>query len=128
MNLKELKRMISQEYRRYLIEQEGMMDPTIDVSGDDVDMDTGGDSETTLRQIYDMLQSYFEGGSAGAGAPADTAGNDTFDDMEDAEFEDDEGEAEAPEAPAEEEEEEEEEEDDKDLKERFKKLANIIKG
>ncbi len=84
----------------------------------------GEDSEATLRQIYDMLKAYFEGG-AGAGAPAGGAdmGADMGDmdavavgadddDLEDPGMDDEDG-----------------DDDDKEaLQERFKKLANIIKG
>ena len=64
MRLKELKRMIAEEYSRYLKEQEEV---PVDVQPDvDVDADMGGevpeeDPETTLRAIYDMLKAYFEG-------------------------------------------------------------------
>jgi len=122
MNLQELKRMISEEYRKYLSEQPNVatpgapgMEPTIDVSDDDVDMDMGGDSEATLRQIYDMLKAYFEGGAGDAmpATPAAVPAGEEDEDMEDVEGD---------------EEEEEEEEEEKALQERFKKLANIIKG
>lgn len=103
MNLQELKEMIKEEWESFN-EQE---DPTVNVSDADVDADGGEDSEETLRQIYDMLKDYFEGGNdAGDGADADDA-----DDNDEAEEKDAE--------PAEEKEE---------LQERFKKLANIIKG
>ena len=91
MNLKELKSMIAEEYNNYLTEQD---EPAVSVSDADVDADGGEDSEETLRQIYDMLKDYFEGG-----ADADDA-DDADDDKDDAE----------------------------NLQERFKKLANIIKG
>ena len=46
-----------------------------EVKTNDIDvMDDGGDSEATLRQIYDMLKAYFEGGEAGA-APAGDMGD-----------------------------------------------------
>ena len=66
MKLKELKRMIAEEYGRYLKEQE---DVAVDVNPD-VDVDAmgamdpegeGEDPEATLRTIYDMLSAYFEG-------------------------------------------------------------------
>lgn len=101
MNLQELKEMIKEEWESFN-EQE---DPTVNVSDADVDVDGGEDSEETLRQIYDMLKDYFEGG--------DDAGDDA-DDADDAD--------EAEEEDAELAEEKEE------LQERFKKLANIIKG
>ena len=66
MKLRELKRMIAEEYGRYLKEQE---DVAVDVNPD-VDVDAmgamdpeggGEDPEETLRTIYDMLSAYFEG-------------------------------------------------------------------
>ena len=63
MRLKELKKMIAEEYSRYLKEQE---DVAVDVNPDtDVDAmgdDEGEDPEATLKTIYDMLKDYFEGG------------------------------------------------------------------
>jgi len=104
MNLNELKSMIAEEYRNYMAEQPV---PQVAVSDADVDATGGEDPEATLRDIYDMLKDYFEG-DAGANA-ADTA--DAADDMDDdmTDVDDDEGGEEA-------------------LQERFKKLANIIKG
>ena len=58
MNLKELKRMIAEEYSNYLAEQD---EPTVAVSDADVDADGGEDAEKTLRDIFDMLKDYFEG-------------------------------------------------------------------
>jgi len=92
MTLKELKKMIAEEYSAFLKEQDmPPMGPTgpgpkIDVSDDDVDAMGGGDAEATLKKIMDMLTAYFEGGDEAEEAPK------------------------APEAPEEEEEEEEEEE------------------
>ena len=117
MNLKELRRMIAEEYSNYLAEQD---DPTVAVSDADVDA-TGGDEdeEKTLRDIFEMLKDYFEGDAAG-GPSVDT----------------DAPEPELPEDDADEVKEGMHDEDDKnegkkdkeDLQERFKKLANIIKG
>ena len=87
MNLKELKKMIAEEYSAYT-EQAA---PALDVDAGDVDAGGDEDSEDTLRQIYDMLKDYFEG---------DDDADDADDDKDDAEA----------------------------LQERFKKLANIIKG
>ena len=81
MRLKELKRMIAEEYSRYLKEQE---DVAVDVQPD-VDVDAMGpmgdempeeDPETTLRTIYDMLKAYFEGEEevGDLGAPEDVEG------------------------------------------------------
>ena len=103
MNLKELKAMIAEEYSNYLAEQD---EPTVAVS--DADVDAGGDenAEETLRDIFNMLKDYFEGGDD---APADDA-DDADDDADDAD------------------EVEEGKKDKEDLQERFKKLANIING
>ena len=85
MNLRQLKKMISEEYRYWLAEQPidepgapGMPGapempgvPGVEVGPNDIDVMGGGeDSEATLRQIYDMLKAYFEGGAAGAPAGA----------------------------------------------------------
>jgi len=60
MNLRQLKRMIREEYSNYMYEQE---DIGVDVQPDDVDAEMGDDNaEETLRDIYDMLKDYFEGG------------------------------------------------------------------
>lgn len=71
MKLKELKGMIAQEYSRYLREQDEVP-VNVDVDAGDVDMgadmgadmgdEMGEDPEATLKQIYDMLSDYFEGG------------------------------------------------------------------
>ena len=102
MNLQELKEMIKEEFDAYTEQAE----PTVDVSDADIDADGDEDSEETLRQIYDMLKDYFEGG----------------DDVDDADDAGDDADDEAEEEDAELAEEKEE------LQERFKKLANIIKG
>ena len=102
MNLQELKEMIKEEFDAYTEQAE----PTVDVSDADIDADGDEDSEETLRQIYDMLKDYFEGG--------DDAGDDA-DDADDAGDEAEEEDAELA-------------EEKEELQERFKKLANIIKG
>ena len=105
MNLKELKAMIKEEWEAHQNEQAL---PGVAVSNVDVDA-TGGDDENaeeTLRDIFNMLKDYFEGGDD---APADDA-DDADDDADDAD------------------EVEESKKDKEDLQERFKKLANIIKG
>jgi len=128
MNLKELKSMIAEEYTNFMAEQD--MDPGIEVGPNDVDAMGGGNSEATLRQIYDMLKSYFEG-EAGAGAEmpmAAPAGGENMGDMdaaamgdddeigmEDPGMDDDDADA-------------DDDDDAEALQERFKKLANIIKG
>ena len=122
MNLQELKTMIAEEYNRYLAEQPtgpipappGMEPPAIAVSDADVDVTGGGENaEATLREIYEMLKAYFEGGEAEAEVEDDMG-----DDMEDADVDDAEGT----------EDEDEDEDEGEALQERFKKLANIIKG
>ena len=114
MNLKELRRMIAEEYSNYLAEQD---EPTVAVSDADVDADGGEDAEKTLRDIFEMLKDYFEGGddTPADDAPADDADDDDKDDevKEGMHDEDDKNEG---------------KKDKEDLKERFKKLANIIKG
>ena len=114
MNLKELKSMIAKEYKSYMMEQAA---PTVDVDDMDVDATEGDENpEETLKDIYDMLKDYFEGDAAGAdaaGADADMGADDA--DM-DADAEEDA------------EEDTDAEEDAEALQERFKKLANIIKG
>jgi hypothetical protein len=107
MNLKELKSMIAKEYKSYMMEQAA---PTVDVDDMDVDATEGDENpEDTLKDIYDMLKDYFEGDAAGADADMDAGDADMEDDAEDADDADAEEDAEA-------------------LQERFKKLANIIKG
>ena len=115
MNLKELKAMIAEEYSNYLEEQ---ATPSVAVSDADVDA-TGDDedAEKTLRDIFEMLKDYFEGGDD---APAD----DTPDDDDDDDDKDDE----VKEGMHDEDDKNEGKKDKEDLQERFKKLANIIKG
>ena len=69
MTLKELKKMIAEEYSAFQNEQNmppmamgGPGGPKVDVSDDDVDATGGGDAEGTLKKIMDMLTAYFEGG------------------------------------------------------------------
>ena len=113
MNLKELKSMIASEYKTYIAEQPvpaGL--PGVAVSDADVDAtEGGGDAESTLRDIYEMLKAHFEGGATAT----DTADADIPDEMDDAEVEDDDAD-------------DADEDDAEALQERFKKLANIIKG
>ena len=123
MNLKELKSMIKEEYAHYneaySIKVKEQNDPAVDVAPEDVDAEGGDeDPEDTLKDIYDMLKDYFEGGKDTgedtAAGDIDGDGDVDADDMKAG-------------APPEEEEEEEEAEAEA-LQERFKKLANIIKG
>ena len=115
MNLKELKAMIKEEWEAHQNEQAL---PGVAVSDADVDA-TGGDedAEETLRDIFNMLKDYFEGGddTPADDAPADDAVDDDKDDevKEGMHDEDDKNEG---------------KKDKEDLQERFKKLANIIKG
>lgn len=83
MTLKELKKMVAEEYAAYkrtIREQgaagdiPGLPDPTVALSGDDVDTE-GGNAEDILKDIYDKLKDHFEGGDE------DT---DDVDDVEDA--------------------------------------------
>ena len=125
MNLKELKSMIKEELESYMHEEEDMevsADAAMDdvaVDGDEMDMAAGGGAEDTLKAIYDQLAAYFEGGEVEDSMdelPGDEGGEDMDmgdeESMEEAKKED-----------------MDEAKDDKDaLKERFQKLANIIKG
>ena len=115
MNLKELKSMIAEEYKNYMAEQAA---PGVAVADTDVDAMGGGeDAEATLRDIYEMLKSYFEGDAGAAGAGEDIAADDEVEgDAADDVADYDGGEA------------DDDSDDGEALQERFKKLANIIKG
>ena len=84
MNLKELKKIIAEEYRYWIAEQpdngdemgdmpgmsdngDGMDLPQIDMDPD-MDIDPNGpgdeDAEATLKDIFDMLKTFFEGDDA----------------------------------------------------------------
>ena len=79
MNLRQLKRMIKEEYSNYLYEQDEI---GVDVQPDDIDamdMDGGDDAEGTLRDIYDMLKDYFEGEEE---MPMDEPMDEPMDDVE----------------------------------------------
>ena len=115
MNLKELRRMIAEEYSNYLAEQD---EPTVAVSDADVDADGGEDAEKTLRDIFDMLKDYFEGDDEGAGSADDA------DEIEEGMHDEDD----KNEGMHDEDDKNEGKKDKEDLQERFKKLANIIKG
>ena len=115
MNLKELKKMIQEEWDAF---NEQAEEPTVAVSDTDIDVDGGGENpEETLRSIYDMLKAYFEGGEDTAASTADPEGDADLDDTP----ADDDAADDAADAADDDEEEEA-------LQERFKKLANIIKG
>ena len=113
MNLKELKKMIAEEYSAYtqevkeqdMPEMPGM--PSVNVGPGDIDVAVEENPEETLRAIYDMLKDYFEGDDK-----ADDAGDADDADADDADADD--ADDEAPKDAA--------------LQERFQKLANIIKG
>jgi hypothetical protein len=144
MNLKELKSMIAEEYRYWMAEQPVDMGapgapgaPGVEVGPDDIDVMGGGgdDSEATLRQIYDMLKAYFEGGAeAPSGPPAGGEGGEDIADMTDMDaggdedMVDDEDDDEEEDEDEEVSEKESKKESKKELQERFQKLANIIKG
>jgi hypothetical protein len=165
MDLNELKKMIKEEWYSFK-EQEGApttTEPAVAVSDDDIDAMGGEeDAESTLRQIYDMLDAYFnaEGGAAAAaGDDADMDDEemaDMADDMEDDEDDDDVAEGPgdtvgkgcSPTSPCpshqkcvkgkcesgatdkkdDKDDKKESKKDKEELKERFQKLANIIKG
>ncbi|MDB4571648.1 hypothetical protein N9Z72_00050 [Akkermansiaceae bacterium] len=122
MTLKELQGMIKEELESYMNEEE--VDVDVDTDGGDIDADgaeEGNTDEDVLRQIYDMLKDKFEGG--------EEAGDD-MDDMGDADDADDMDEMDAMEEAKDEDQVEESSTTDvhTQLQERFKKLANIVKG
>ena len=96
MRLEELNQMIKEEFTKYIREQDDVavsVEPGTDVmppmGGEMPGMPgEGGDAEGTLRNIYDMLTAYFEGGD-------EDMGDEDMDDIEDdEEVEDVEGEEE----------------------------------
>tara|TARA_R110000822_G_scaffold90492_2_gene209277 strand:- start:168 stop:533 length:366 start_codon:yes stop_codon:yes gene_type:complete len=121
MTLKELQGMIKEELESYMSEEE--VDVDVDTDGGDIDADgaeEGNTDEDVLRQIYDMLKDKFEGGEEA----------EDMDDM-DAEDAEEDVEAELEEAKAKDEDQVEESSTTDvhtQLQERFKKLANIVKG
>jgi len=119
MTLKELQGMIKEELESYMSEEE----VDVDVDAGDVDADgaeSGDDSEDVLRQIYDMLKDKFEG--EGEAEEAEEA-------EEEAEEADDMDEIDTMEEAKDEDQVEESTTDvHTQLQERFKKLANIVKG
>ena len=72
MNLKELKAMIKEEWEAHQNEQAL---PGVAVSDADVDADGDENAEETLRDIFNMLKDYFEGGDD---APEDAALQERF--------------------------------------------------
>ena len=159
MDLNELKKMIKEEWYSFK-EQEGApttIEPAVAVSDDDIDAMGGEeDAESTLRQIYDMLDAYFnaEGGAAAAaGDDADMDDEEMADMADDMEDDEDDDVAEgpgdtvgkgcSPTSPcpshqkckngkcvsgATDKKADKKDDDKEELKERFQKLANIIKG
>jgi hypothetical protein len=115
MTLNELKKLVAEEYANYKakINEQGI--PNIDVAPGDVDAGGDKDAEKTLKDIFDMLKDYFEGGDDAADDAADDTADDAADDIADL---DEETIKKDPKKP-------------KDLKEskqfvaRFQKLANI---
>ena len=148
MTIKEIKKMIAEEYRYWMAEQPSDMDmpdlPAVKVGAGDVDPG-GEDAEATLKDIFDMLKDYFEGEEGMTPETPSDLGDDLPTDKPAA--------PKAPKAPKpaapkpapkstpkpdakddakkddKKDDDKEDKKDDKDeLKERFKKLANIIKG
>tara|TARA_R110000796_G_scaffold227942_1_gene344930 strand:+ start:1275 stop:1622 length:348 start_codon:yes stop_codon:yes gene_type:complete len=115
MNLKELQGMIKEELDAYVNEQE----VDVDVDAGDVDADgaeSGDDSEDMLRKIYDMLKDKFE---------------DEEDSMDETDMDEDMMDETDMDEDMMDEAKEDEEKSKKEashLQERFKKLANIVKG
>ena len=141
MNLKELKSMIKEELESYMHEDDEMevdVDAGMDdvaVDGDEMDMEAGGGAEDTLRAIYDQLAAYFEGGEVedemdelpGEEGEEDMDMGDE-ESMEEAHKKDDMDEAKKGKDDKDKAKKKKGDDDDKALKERFQKLANIIKG
>ena len=138
MKLKELKKMISEEYTKYMKEQDMGMDmmddmppmpggeaPGIEVGPQDIDISGEKESpEATLRDIFDMLKDYFEGEDAPKDdkpAPKPPK-NDKGDDKKD-----DKGGDKKDDKADKKDDDKEDKKDKEALQERFKKLANIIK-
>jgi len=149
MNIKELKKMIAEEYSAYtkqVKEQDmgmdmpsspnGMEMPSIDVGADDIKV--GGKEEdplATLKDIFDMLKDFFEGDDKPAAPKSDNKKDDKADDKKDDKKDDKEDDKEEikeggcygedgkpmPESHC------MEENTQANLQERFQKLANIIK-
>ena len=90
MTLQELKKMIAEEYTAYkksINEQPDMPEmPGVAVSDNDIDATGGGNAEATLKDIYEMLKDFFEGGDEAADDAADdaaaAAADDDADDVE----------------------------------------------
>jgi len=91
MTLKELKQMIAEEYSAYKnsIKEQGIpalpKGPGVAVSDKDVDASGDKDAEKTLKNIFDMLQDFFDKDDAAGDDAADDADDDAADDEDDAE-------------------------------------------
>ena len=90
MTVKELKKIISEEYRYWMAEQPADMDmpdlPSVKVGAGDVDPG-GEDAEATLKDIFDMLKDYFEGGDEPVADVVDDEGPDDKEEEEEEEEE-----------------------------------------
>tara|TARA_R110000824_G_scaffold73963_2_gene188288 strand:- start:25 stop:462 length:438 start_codon:yes stop_codon:yes gene_type:complete len=145
MNLKELKSMIKEELESYMHEDDDMnvdVDAGMDdvaVDGGEMDMEAGGGAEDTLKAIYDQLASYFEGGEVEDEMdelPGEEGGEEDMDmgdeeSMEEGEMKgmkDDMDEAKKGKDDKDKAKKKKGDDEEKALKERFQKLANIIKG
>jgi hypothetical protein len=142
MNLKELKSMIKEELESYMHEDDDMnvdVDAGMDdvaVDGGEMDMEAGGGAEDTLKAIYDQLASYFEGGEVEDEMdelPGEEGGEEDMDmgdeeSMEEAHKKDDMDEAKKGKDDKDKAKKKKGDDEEKALKERFQKLANIIKG
>ena len=118
MTLKELQGMIKEELESYMNEEE----VDVDVDAGDVDADgaeSGDDSEDVLRQIYDMLKDKFEGEGEAEEEAEEAEEADDMDEMDTMEEAKDEVEESVEESTT---------DVHTQLQERFKKLANIVKG
>ena len=101
MRLSELKKMVKEEYNRYLAEQAmpslpanpgaggtspvagAGSAPKVTVEPGDIDVAGGEDAEATLRDIYEMLKDFFEGGGASTPTPSPAAAAGADDDLDD---------------------------------------------
>ena len=151
MRLSELKKMVKEEYNRYLAEQAmpslpanpgaggtspvagAGSAPKVTVEPGDIDVAGGEDAEATLRDIYEMLKDFFVGGVASTPTPSPAAAAGADDDLDDdddadADTDDDDDDDKVDEKKEDKEDKKEGKKDKEDLKERFKKLANIVKG
>ena len=103
MTLKELQKMIKEEYASFIKEQDemppmpggpaggpagGPKAPTVNVSDKDVDLE-GDDAEATLKKMFDMLKDFFEGEDDAKDAKPKPPKADDADDADDKEDEED---------------------------------------